>query len=266
MIGLGTGGHNNGTLMVYALQKLGLRHIDTAQVYGNEAVIGAVVRAAGIRREDLHITTKIANWPGAGYDYQKTTDSFHHSLETLLKLDYVDLLMLHLPFDMSNRAAQWRAVLDLHSAGLAKAVGVSNFSPRSIESLGKHGLALPMVNQFEVNPWCLHEEVVSYCHAKGIVVEAYGSLGNISRHSQPALQAIARRHDKPVTAILLRWLLQRGIVPITGTDSEAHLRSNVDMAGLELSAAEMDVISTLNQGQPSNCVAGASGSPWLRIP
>jgi len=222
---------------------VGIRHLDTAQVYGTEDDVGQVVRTCGVPRDAMWVTSKLNNWHVCTMSFNETIASLNTSLTQHLGLTHVDLFLLHAP-PCGHVIESWRALLHARDAlGLTRAVGVSNWNVARLEALSHAGYELPQVVQVEVHPWLPQHGLVDYCHAHGIAVEAYGPLGPSARWHDARLGVIADAHGKLPQQVLLRWLLQRGIVPIFGTHSPKHLRSDVDLYDFELTADDMREIT-----------------------
>jgi 2,5-diketo-D-gluconate reductase B len=213
---------------------LGYRHIDTAKMYGNEAAIGAALAQAGVPRAQLHVTTKI--WPDS-----YAPDAMRRSAETSLadlKLDHVDLLLLHWPTPEMNLPQALEALTALHQAGLARAIGVSNFSValmrRAIEEIG----APVACNQIEYHALLDRSKLIAYARGKGLAVTAYCPLARGRLSDQPALRRIAERHGATPEQVGLRWLLdQDGVAAIPKAARPASQQANLGALALVLDDA-----------------------------
>lgn len=271
----------------------GYRHIDTAEGYSNEAEVGAGIKASGIAREELFVTTKL--WPGnpAWGMPIKTSDETIACCEASLKklgLDYVDLYLIHAPFAFSASAAaglaQWEALLALKARGLCRSVGVSNFGVKHLEAIEKAGLALPDANQLEIHPVCQQEAVLAWMAPRKILPIAYSSLAPLATwRVQPdstaqssgkhraeagkqeavagALAAAAAAHGaRSEASVLLRWALQKGYPVLPKSVRPERIASNFALfgEGMELTAAEMGALDGLNEGGDV-CLAWAHGDP-----
>ena len=179
--------------------------------------------------------------------YNATLASLQLSLARA-DLDHFDLFLIHSPFDTLYRVDEWRALLDARKAGLLRSAGVSNYGVQELEEIRAAGLELPAVNQVQLHPWRTNDALRAYAQAHGIVLQAYGPLGDSSWWYEPVLHQIAADHSKPIPAVLLRWSMQLGVVPIFGTDDPSHLASDLQAVeeGFELTVNEMAAISALN--------------------
>lgn len=261
--------------------RAGYRHIDTAEGYRNEAGVGAAIRASGLRRDELFVTTKL--WPGNAAwgqtpkDSAATIASLDASLERL-GLDYVDLYLIHAPFVPADRLAQWAGLVELKRQGKARAIGVSNFSAAHIEQLLAAGLPLPEANQIELHPWSQKPELVGYMAEKGIAPIAYSSLVPLSSWRATPGQSSAKTaemkaagaaadspfrrmasvHGVSEAQILLRWAVQKGYAVLPKSTDPARIRQNLDLFSFALTDAEMAEIAAMDRGDG---VAWAVGDP-----
>ena len=261
--------------------KAGYRHIDTAEGYQNEEGVGRAIRAAGISRDDLFVTTKL--WPGNpmwGHpvkDRAATFAALNQSLENL-GLDYVDLYLIHAPFAGPQRLEQWEALIALREEGKVRAIGVSNFAQVHIEEIHAAGLSLPDANQIELHPWCQKPDLTSYLAKVGISAIAYSSLvplaewrtaeGHDSAKSDEmrkdgaradsSIKTLASKYEVAEAQILLRWGLQKGYGILPKSTNPDRIRQNIDLFSFELDAGDMKLLAEMNRG---GGVAWASGDP-----
>ena len=250
-LAFGTGGRNAekyraGAAYAAVLDALsiGMRHIDTATFYGTESEVGRAVRDSGIPRSQIWITSKLPVAPGAKLDFNRTLAELRASLSRL-GLEYLDLYLIHSPFDRTHRVEQWQALIQAKALGLARSIGTSNFARRHLlELVGEK--EQPVINQIELHPWIDQTPTVTFCRERGIAIEAYSPLGPSSHWDDPVMQRIARRHGITVQQVLLRWSLDMGFVPIFGTTSPAHLRSNYALFGWRLAVSELVALSSLD--------------------
>ncbi|MGG1551051.1 aldo/keto reductase [Paenibacillus ferrarius] len=226
----------------------GYRSIDTAAIYGNEASVGQGMREAitehGVAREALFVTSKVWN---ADLGYDATLAAYEASMQKL-GLAQLDLYLIHWPVEGKYSEA-WRALEDLYLAGRVRAIGVSNFHVRHLETLMQTARIKPMVNQVELHPMLAQQELDAYCLEHGIQLEAWSPLmqGQLLEH--PVLQEIGARHGKSVAQVILRWDLQRGIVTIPKSTKPHRIQENASLFDFELSAAEMQAIDALNENR-----------------
>lgn len=222
--------------------KTGYRLIDTAQVYGNEEAVGKAIKASGVPREELFITTKL--WI-SDFSYEAAKDAFNESLRKL-DLDYVDLYLLHQPF--GDIFGAWRALEELYKEGKIKAIGVSNFKPDQLANLAAFNEVTPAVNQIELHVFNQKEDEQAYMLSKGVQTESWGAFaeGQFDVFNNPVLKEIAEKYSKTTAQVMLRWQLQRGIVSLSKSATPERVRQNFDIFDFELSAEDMDKIATLN--------------------
>ena len=249
-IGLGTWLIDNDKvgLVVKNAIKVGYRHIDTAQAYGNEEGIGMALKEIDIPREELFITTKVM----AEYkDYKSAKKSIDESLQKL-GLDYIDLILIHSPepwmeFRTSNKnwdkenLEVWHALEDAYSEGKVKAIGVSNFHISDLDNLMKNAAIKPMVNQVLAHIGQTPFEILDYCNKNDILVEAYSPIAHGEAGRIKEVIDIANKYNKSFAQICLKYLLQLGMVVLPKASSKEHLLSNLDL-GFEISDADMEVL------------------------
>ncbi len=229
----------------------GYRHIDTAKVYENEVGVGQGIKAAGVPREELFVTSKLWN-TDRGYEAAKA--AFQASLDRL-GLDYLDLYLIHWPANEKQfgadtakiNAETWRAMEELYEAGKIRAIGLSNFMPHHVAELLKTAKIKPMVDQIEVHPGWTHAEEIKKLQAMDIVVEAWGPLGGQGATVlvDPTMQKIAATHGKSTAQVSLRWILQQGVVPLPKSVHVDRLKQNMELFDFELSNEEMQTIAAL---------------------
>ena len=229
----------------------GYRHIDTAKVYENEVGVGQGIKAAGVPREELFVTSKLWN---TDRGYEATKAAFQASLDRL-GLDYLDLYLIHWPANEKQfgadaakiNAETWRAMEELYEAGKIRAIGLSNFMPHHVAELLKTAKIKPMVDQIEVHPGWTHAEEIKKLQAMDIVVEAWGPLGGQGATVlvDPTMQKIAAAHGKSTAQVSLRWILQQGVVPLPKSVHVDRLKQNMELFDFELSNEEMQTIAAL---------------------
>jgi 2,5-diketo-D-gluconate reductase A len=233
---------------VEAALAVGYRHLDTAASYGNEEAVGAAIKASGIAREDLFITTKLwIQHAPAGSVYDDSRLSFQNSL-TRLGLDYLDLYLIHQP--LGDYYSKWRALQDLNKEGLTRAIGVSNFHPDRLVDLIHHNEIIPAVNQIETHPFHQRTADQELMREHGVQIESWGPFaeGKNNLFTDPVLSAIADAHGKSVAQVVLRWLIQREVVVIPKSVRPERMAENLDVFGFTLTDEDMNKIATLDTG------------------
>lgn len=228
---------------VEAALEAGYRNIDTASMYNNEAVIGEVLAESAVPREELFIATKVWN---DEQGYHSTLDAWDRSTERL-GLDYLDLYLIHWP--MADMYAEtWRAMQELHADGRVRAIGVCNFLPPHLEALSAVADIGPMVDQVELHPYLQQPELQEYCATAGIVLQAWAPVMRGRVAEVPEIIAIAERHGVSPYQVSIRWVLQQGMSAIPKSVHPDRVRENADVFGFDLSAEEMAVMASLDQG------------------
>lgn len=227
---------------VYEALMTGYRLIDTAAGYLNEEAVGRAIKRSGVPREELFITTKL--WvQDAGYESAKL--AFAKSLKKL-QLDYLDLYLIHQPF--GDYYGAWRAMEELYREGKIKAIGVSNFLPDRLMDLIVHNEIVPAVNQIETHPFYQQMETTAFLKEQGVQHQSWAPFaearGNL--FGNEVLTSIAEKHNKSVAQIVLRWLVQREVVVIPKSVRKERIVENFDIFDFELSADDMEQISTLD--------------------
>jgi diketogulonate reductase-like aldo/keto reductase len=223
----------------------GYRHIDTAAAYNNEAGVGAAVRASGLPRDQVFITTKLRN---GEQGYGSALKAYDDSLARL-GLDYADLYLIHWPNPAADKFVDsWRALERIYHEGRVRAIGVSNFLPEHLDRVLAEGTVVPAVNQIELHPTYQQRELASYCQRSSIAVEAYSPLGRGQDLDNPVVSALADKHGVSPAQVVLRWHLQRGHIVIPKSISPDRIRSNIDLAGFNLTPEEMASITALEAG------------------
>jgi diketogulonate reductase-like aldo/keto reductase len=212
IFGLGTyltrKGKETQDAVLHALEA-GYRHIDTAKMYGNEKDVGEAVRRSGVPREDVFITTKLWN---SDHGYDRTIAACEKSLKTL-GLSYVDLYLIHWPVeDLRNES--WKALERLLKEEKCRAIGVSNYMIWHLEELLENSSTVPAVNQVEFHPYLYQKDLLEFCQSHNIQLESYSPLTKGEKLNDPRLSAIASKYSKSPAQVLIRWVLQRGIVVI----------------------------------------------------
>lgn len=232
---------------VYEAIKVGYRLIDTAASYMNEEAVGKAVKRAideGIvKREELFITTKL--WvQDAGYE--STKKAFEKSLKKL-QLDYIDLYLIHQPFGDVHCA--WRAMEELYRKRFTRAIGVSNFHPDRLMDLIVHHEVVPAVNQIEIHPFCQQTESIEFMKKYNVQPEAWAPFaeGRNNIFQNEVLVSVAKKYNKTVAQVILRWLIQRGIVTIPKTVHRERMIENISIFDFELSQEDMERVKALDK-------------------
>ncbi|KAJ5735660.1 aldo-keto reductase [Penicillium malachiteum] len=233
---------------VHRALEVGYRHIDTAQLYGNEAEVGEALRTSGISREEVFLTTKIlvpAGSPEATYE---------KLVESVEKVSgpggYVDLFLIHSSKSgPAGRKHLWQALEKLQQEGKTKSIGVSNFGVQQIEEMRAYAKVWPpQVNQIELHPWCQQLEIDAYCKRNGIIVEAYSPIVRNYKANNPTLVEVSKKYNKTTQQVLIRYALQKGWVPLPKSDDPERIAANADVFDFNLSGEDMDVLNSLDQG------------------
>ena len=258
---------------IRAAFEAGYRHVDTASFYGNEESVGAAVRASGIPREEIFVTTKLWN-----SDHSDPDRAFETSLRKL-KLDFIDLYLIHYP--VPARRQSWRAFEKLKEQGKVRSIGVSNFTIRHLTELLAQSDIVPAVNQVEFHPYLYQRELLDFCGARGIVIEAYSPLTQGHRLKDSKLVAIAKKYatvsspsgqrkkfpflssvsrsadTKSTAQILIRWAIQHHLVVIPKSANASRIRENADVFDFEITDEDMRALDGFNENlrtcwDPSN--------------
>ena len=220
----------------------GYRSIDTASAYLNERAVGRAIRRSGVPREELFITTKL--WvQDAGYE--STKRALAKSLERL-QLDYLDLYLIHQPF--GDVYGSWRAMEELYREGAVRAIGVSNFQPDRLVDLILHNEVVPAGNQVETHPFCQQTEAAAVMASEGVQIESWAPFaeGRNNLFGNGTLVSLAAKYRKSVAQVVLRWLIQRGVVVIPKSVRPERMAENIDVFDFHLAPEDMDLIATLD--------------------
>lgn len=229
---------------VKAALATGYRHVDTAPIYGNEAGVGEGLRASGVPREDVFITTKLWN---AEQGFDTTLRAFDASLE-LLGLQQLDLYLIHWPCPARGLYVDtWRAFVRLQSEGRVRSIGVSNFEPEHIDRLVQETGVKPVLNQIELHPRFQQRALRDYHAAHGIATQAWSPLGQGQLLSDPAITALAAKHGKTPAQVIVRWHIERGHVVIPKSVNPGRIAENAGVFDFALDADDMAAIARLDQ-------------------
>nr|XP_028588490.1 uncharacterized protein LOC114598699 isoform X1 [Podarcis muralis] len=251
MLGLGTshyGGYSHDAV-VYALQKCGIRHIDTAKRYGCESLLQEAIKESGVKREDLWITTKL--WH-TDYGYENAKQACLESCKRL-GVDYLDLYLVHWPdthipgkSNREVRAETWRAMEELYEKGLCRSIGVSNFLISHLEQLKEDCQVTPHVNQVEYHPFHRPQELVDYCQSRNIVFEGYCPLAKGEALSHPDVIQLAKKYGRTPAQICIRWSIQNGIVTIPKSTKPERVLENCQVFDFSLKKEDMEFLNSMN--------------------
>jgi 2,5-diketo-D-gluconate reductase A len=242
--------------------EVGYRHIDTAQMYGNEEGVGAAITAAGIPREELYITSKLNN------GFHRPDDARRAFDETLTKLalDRIDLFLIHWPLPTQydgDFVSTWRALTELVDDGRARSVGVSNFQPAHLDRIVEETGVLPAVNQIEVHPYFANEEARAASHRHQVAVESWSPIAQGGVLGDEVIGKIAAAHDKTPAQVTLRWHIERGDIVFPKSTREERMRENFDIFDFSLSPDEVAAISGLDRGESGRTGPNPDTFDWI---
>ncbi|MDV3124166.1 aldo/keto reductase [Mycobacterium sp. 21AC1] len=228
--------------------EVGYRHIDTAQMYGNESGVGQGIRDAGVDRAEVYVTSKLNN------GFHRPDDARRAFEETLTALgsDYVDLFLIHWPLPTrydGDFVSTWQVLEEFAADGRARSIGVSNFQPEHLDRLAKESDTVPAVNQIEVHPYFGNEAARAYGIEHGIATEAWSPIAKGRVLDDPAVGRIAETVGRSPAQVVLRWHIQRGDIVLPKSVSPERMRSNLELFDFELSAADIAALVALDQGE-----------------
>lgn len=221
--------------------KTGFRKFDSAARYDSERALGKAVKESKIPREEFFIGTKI--W-ATDMGKDRVNEAFEESLEKL-QMDYVDIYMIHWPVP-HKYLVTWQKMIGIYESGKARAIGVSNFNVEQLATLYEKTAVIPAVNQMECHPSYQRLEIRDYCRNHGILFEAYQPLAHGMYLENQTVQAIAKKHGKTPTQVIIRWHLQTGIIPVPRSSSIEHMKENIDIFDFELDTDDMNAVNSLN--------------------
>ena len=221
---------------------LGYKMIDTASFYNNEVGIGNGIKESDIDRKDIFIVTKLWN---DDHGYDNTMEAFNKSLNNL-QVDYIDLYLIHWPNKLN--AETWRAFEHLYETGKVKAIGVCNFKVEHLEELKKTAKIMPMVNQVEIHPFSTKNNIINYCKDNNIKVVAWSPISRGRVLSNDLMIDLSQKYKKSIVQIVLRWHMQKGVIPIPKSSNENRIKENIDIFDFEISSEDMKAIDSLDEG------------------
>ncbi|MDF0376409.1 MULTISPECIES: aldo/keto reductase [Streptomyces] len=229
-----------------AALKAGYRHIDTAQMYGNEKEVGEAVRDSGLDRGDVFVTSKLDN---GAHAYDDALRAFEGTMEKI-RLDYLDLFLIHWPLpDRGDFVETWKALEEIYRSGRVKSIGVSNFQPHHLRRLLDGSVVVPAVNQIEVHPYLTQDAVRSFGAEHGIATEAWSPIAQGKVLDDPTLVRIAERVGKSTAQVTLRWHLQRGDIVFPKSVTQRRIEENFDLFDFELTEGDIGEINALNRDE-----------------
>jgi 2,5-diketo-D-gluconate reductase A len=226
----------------------GYRHIDTAEMYGNERAVGEAVRASGLSRHEVFVTSKLNN------AFHRPDDARRAFDETLAELgfDFVDLFLIHWPLPTlydGDFVSTWKTLEAFQRDGLARSIGVSNFQIEHLQRLAAECDVVPAVNQIELHPYLLNDDVRAFGEAHGIATEAWSPIAQGQVLDDPVITAIARKLDRSPAQVVLRWHIQRGSIVFPKSTTPARIRENLELFDFTLTSADVAAIDALDRGE-----------------
>jgi 2,5-diketo-D-gluconate reductase A len=226
----------------------GYRHIDTAEMYGNEKEVGEAIRASGLDRSDVYVTSKLNN----GFHRPDDARRAFEGTLAALGLDRIDLFLIHWPLPTlydGDFVSTWKTLEEFQRDGRARSIGVSNFQIAHLERLAAEAEVTPAVNQIEAHPYFLNDEVRTYGEAHGIATEAWSPIAQGQVLDDPAIVAVAERLDRSPAQVVLRWHIQRQSIVFPKSTTPARIRENFELFDFELEPADMDALAALDRGE-----------------
>jgi 2,5-diketo-D-gluconate reductase A len=242
---------------------VGYRHIDTAEMYGNEKGVGEAIRTSGLDRGEVFVTTKLSN---AAHEPDDARAAFEGTLEALA-FDYVDLFLIHWPLPTlygGDFVSTWRVLEEFYRSGRARSIGVSNFQVSHLRRLASETDVVPAVNQIEVHPYLTNEEVRAYGAEHGILTEAWSPIAQGGVLEDPTISAIANRVGRTTAQVTLRWHVQRGDIIFPKSTTPSRIKENFELFDFELTEDDMAAISALDKGEDGR--TGAHPDRFAHIP
>ncbi|MGN6445915.1 aldo/keto reductase [Amnibacterium sp.] len=226
--------------------EIGYRHIDTAEMYGNEEGVGQAVRESGIPREEIFVTSKLNN---GFHEPEAAAAAFQRTLETL-DLGYVDLFLMHWPLPgVGDFVETWKAMEHMYEGGKVRAIGVSNFKQHHLNRLLAETTVVPAANQIEIHPYLTQDDMREYDREHSIATEAWSPIAQGKVLDDAVIERIARRVDRSTAQVVLRWHIQRGDIVFPKSVTPERVRANFELFDFELSDADMSEITALNRDE-----------------
>src|ERR671910_3138092 len=243
--------------------EVGYRHIDTAEMYGNEKEVGEAIRASGLDRGDVFVTSKLNNGAHEPHDAREAFDT------TLSELgfDYVDLFRIHWPLPTlydGDFVSTWKTLEEFHSDGRARSIGVSNFQIEHLEQLAAETDTVPAVNQIEVHPYFTNDAVREYGQEHGIVTEAWSPIAQGGVLEDTTITQIADKVGKTPAQVVLRWHIQRGDIIFPKSVTPSRMKENFELFDFELESGDMDAITALDRGEDGR--TGPNPDTFAHVP
>ncbi|MDD6796249.1 MAG: aldo/keto reductase [Clostridiaceae bacterium] len=259
-IGFGTykAGTNEETekIVKYAI-KSGYRQIDTAFFYGNEVGVGKGIKESGVKREDIFLVTKLWN---DDHGYENTIKAFNRSLKNL-QVDYLDLYLIHWPNKLSSET--WRAFEELYKGGKVRAIGVCNFKIGHLEKLMKTAEIMPMINQIEIHPLSSKQRMLDFCSKNNIQLVAWSPIMRGKLFENKLMIELSKKYNKSIAQIILRWHIQRGVIPIPKSSNVNRIKENLDVFDFELSNEDMKIVNSMNEGDNASVTGVPDNTTYL---
>jgi 2,5-diketo-D-gluconate reductase A len=242
--------------------RIGYRHIDTAQMYGNESGVGEAVAASGLDRSDVFITSKLNNGYHEPDDARRAFDATLKALGS----DYVDLFLIHWPLPTlygGDFVQTWRTLEEFYREGRARSIGVSNFTTKHLGRLRAETQIRPAVNQIEIHPYLTNEQIRAYDRDNEIATEAYSPIAQGNVLTDPTIESIARQTGKSPAQVVLRWHIQRGDIIFPKSKTEARVRENFEIFDFELDEGSMAMITDLDKGEKGRTGGNPDTMAWI---
>jgi 2,5-diketo-D-gluconate reductase A len=247
--------------------RVGYRHIDTAQIYGNEKEVGEAIRATGLGRGDVYVTSKLNN---AFHEPQDAREAFERTLSDL-GFDYVDLFLIHWPLPrlrslyFGNLVSTWRILEEFHRDERARSIGVSNFQIDHLEQLAAETDTVPAVNQIEVHPYFTNDALREYGREHGIATEAWSPIAHGKVLEDSTITQIADRVGKTPAQVVLRWHVQRGDIVLSKSVTPSRIEENFELFDFELDSGDVDIISALDRGEDGRTGPNPGAPRWKAL-